>query len=111
LIWNDGKILVEFLYSGEVSGATGGLEFKKPSDLSEKTDGMKIITLPNLIQYKLSSGMYGRRTKDLSDVEELIKLNNLSNNYCEINNFREDLKRKWQECWLNAEFDKQNKRW
>jgi len=111
LIWNDGKILVEFLYSGEVSGATGGLEFKKPSDLSEKTDGMKIITLPNLIQYKLSSGMYGRRTKDLSDVEELIKLNNLSNNYCETNNFREDFKQKWQECWLNAEFDKQNKRW
>jgi hypothetical protein len=109
LIWKKGNILVDYFFSGEVSGSTGGLEFQKPSLLCIEIEGIKIITLPNLIQYKLSSGTYGRRSKDLSDVEELIKINNLPFNYSEVNRFREDLIRIWENCWSNADFDKQNK--
>jgi len=108
LIWNQGNILVEILYSGEVSGSTGGLVFQKPSDLSRDHNGLKIITLENLIQYKLSSGTYGRRTKDISDVEELIKLNNLPSDYSK--NFRKDLVKQYGICWDNSEFDTKNKR-
>lgn len=110
LIWNEGNIIVEFLFSGEVSGAGDGLKFEKPEEISENKNGIRIITLPNLIQYKLSSGLYGRRLKDLGDVEELIKLNNLKKDYAGTNKFRNDLKQEWDLRWEAAMFDKNNKR-
>jgi hypothetical protein len=97
LIHNDSKVIVEFLFSGEETGGLGGIKFENPNRVSKQKDGINIITLEKLIEYKLSSGIYGKRLKDFGDVQELIKLNNLPIEFA--NSFRQDIKNKYIEIW------------
>jgi hypothetical protein len=47
-------------------------------------DGVKFPTLEKLIELKLASGMTAPdRLKDLADVQELIKIRNLSNEFAD----------------------------
>ena len=97
-IWKPDNVMIEFLFTGEETGGTGGVKFEKPKEISKKKDGIKIITLAKLIEYKLSSGMYGfKRLKDWADVEQLIELNNLPEDFAD--SFRNDLKNKYRELW------------
>lgn len=99
---NDNKVKLEILYSGEYAGDPRGIEYLDPDIISEMhQDGLKYITLKDLIRYKLSAGIYGNRYKDFGDIQDLIKTNKLSFNYA--NKFREDLKEKYQQIWKETE--------
>jgi hypothetical protein len=93
---------VEIIYSGEISGdGVKGLEFPDPQEISVTRHDVNFINLPKLIEFKLSSGIYGKRHKDFGDVQELIRVNKLPKNYGD--SFREDLKKKYLELWNDTE--------
>lgn len=88
------KIKVEVLYSGDYTGAhNDGIQFISPKKLLEYRGGIPFLTLPHLIEYKISAGMYGnnRKYKDYNDVIMLIQKHKLPRNLGITNNFREDL--------------------
>lgn len=90
---HDPEIKIEILYSGDYAGNKDGIIYKEPHLISNGD----IISLKNLIEYKLSSGLYGKRFKDYGDIQDLIKQNNLKKNFA--NSFREDLKKLYLELW------------
>ena len=50
------------------------MAFPHPKDVAEVRDGIKVLQLAKLIELKLASYMTGKaRSKDLGDVEELIR--------------------------------------
>jgi predicted nucleotidyltransferase len=93
------KTMIDIIYEGEISGdGINGLKFVNPKSISTHINGFPYISLKNLIEYKLSSGIYGhQRYKDIDDIIELIKRNNLKKNFA--NNFRKDLQEKYIELW------------
>ena len=76
------KILVAGQYPGD--GKPKPVAFPKPADTMVEIDGVKFPTLEKLIELKLASGMTAPdRLKDLADVQELIKVRRLSNDFAE----------------------------
>jgi len=75
------KVDLDVLQAGEHAGAPespvtypdpGGAEF------SDEADGIRYATLPALMAFKIASGVWGRRPRDLADAQALIKANALS---------------------------------
>src|SRR5262249_51292833 len=69
-------IPVDIVVSGEYPGDAKPkpISFPDPKDASEEVDGIRVITLPQLIQLKLASGLSApHRLKDLGDVQSLIR--------------------------------------
>jgi hypothetical protein len=69
-------VKIEFLITGEYpgDGKPKPVAFPHPKDVFEIRDGIKVLQLPRLIELKLASYMTGKaRSKDLGDVEELIR--------------------------------------
>jgi hypothetical protein len=98
---HDPKTKVDVIYTGEISGdGVNGLKYPDPEKISKNIKGEPFITLKNLIMYKLSSGLYGKRYKDFGDIQGLIKANKLSKDYAK--DFRKDLKDKYIELWLDT---------
>ena len=55
-----------------------------PRDVAIEEDGVFYLRLPALVELKLASGMTGAdRMKDLADVQELIKLLSLPEDFVE----------------------------
>jgi hypothetical protein len=72
---------IELISSGEYpgDGKPKPVSFPNPSEASIEIDGVKFPSLEKLIELKLASGMTAPdRLKDLADVQELIKIRNLS---------------------------------
>jgi hypothetical protein len=105
-IWNSTKTKIDIIYSGEFAGSTTNIEFFEPKKISSIKNGLPILKLNYLIFYKLVSGIYGKRLKDFGDIQELIKINNLPEDYA--NNFKNDLKKKYIEIWNNTNFNDTN---
>lgn len=77
---------VEVITSGEYpgDGRPKPVSFPRPSDASIEIDGVRVVTLEKLIELKLASGMTAPdRLKDLADVQELIKLRRLGEDFAE----------------------------
>jgi hypothetical protein len=77
---------IELIAAGEYpgDGKPKPVVFPQPSDAAVKIDGINFTTLEKLIELKLASGMTAPdRLKDLADVQELIKVRRLSNDYAE----------------------------
>ena len=75
------NVTVEIITSGEFpgDGKQKPVVFPDPDENSTEIDGIKTLTLAKLIELKLASGMTApHRLKDLADVQELIKVKNLS---------------------------------
>ncbi len=85
------NVPVEIITSGEFpgDGLPKSVEFPNPSDASVVIDGVKTISLEKLIELKLASGITaGDRLKDLADVQELIKLKDLPEDFADkLNKF------------------------
>ena len=80
---------------------TKGIEYKEPHEIDKIKNTIPKLTLENMIQYKLCSGLYGKgRMKDFGDVQELIVINDLPKDYAD--SFRKDLKNKYVEIWIDA---------
>jgi hypothetical protein len=68
-------VRIEFLVAGDYpgDGAPKPVAFPDPESSSLVLDGIRVLTLPKLIELKLASGMSAvHRRKDLVDVQELI---------------------------------------
>ena len=78
-------VKIEFLLTGDYpgDGKPKAISFPDPRTVSETgAEGIKFLNLPTLITLKLASGLSGSdRGKDLADVEELIKLLDLSDEF------------------------------
>ena len=75
------NVTVEIITTGEYpgDGRPKSVSFPDPKDNVEVIEGLKTISLEKLIELKLASGMTApHRLKDLADVQELIKVKNLS---------------------------------
>ncbi len=64
-------------YPGD--GKPKPVSIPEPSTASTEIDGIQIVTFEKLIELKLASGMTApHRLKDLADVQELIKIRELT---------------------------------
>jgi len=67
---------VEFITTGEFpgDGKPKPVRFPDPKDVAEDREGIRVISLPKLIELKLASGLSAehRRLRDLADVQDLI---------------------------------------
>lgn len=78
---SDGNVPVKIITTGEFpgDGLPKPVVFPDPSTISEEIDGIKTVTLVKLIELKLTSGISAPdRLKDLADVQELIRVKNLT---------------------------------
>jgi len=73
-------VKIDFLVSGGFpgDGKPGPIAFPEPAEVAFDIDGANFVTLPRLIELKLASGQVAGRRKDLADVQELIRVLNLS---------------------------------
>ncbi len=80
------NVTVEVITSGEFpgDGKPKPVVFPDPSENQTEIDGVKTLSLEKLIELKLASGMTApHRLKDLADVQELIKVKNLTVDFAE----------------------------
>ena len=80
------NVTVEIITSGEFpgDGKPKPVVFPDPSENQTEIDGVKTLSLEKLIELKLASGMTApHRLKDLADVQELVKVKNLTADYAE----------------------------
>jgi hypothetical protein len=73
----DNGVKIEFLVSGQFpgDGKPKEIAFPDPSDAQVEMAGIQFLNLPTLINLKLASGLTGAdRSKDIGDVQELIKI-------------------------------------
>jgi hypothetical protein len=95
-------VRIEFLITGEYpgDGKPKPVAFPHPSDAFEIRDGIKVLKLARLVELKLASYMTGKaRSKDLGDVEELIRSLNLPRDFAgQLNSYVAPLfQEKWDE--------------
>jgi hypothetical protein len=70
-------VKIEFLVAGDYpgDGKPKPVAFPDPAQVAVELNGISCINLPTLIELKLSSGMTNpNRLKDISDVQELIRV-------------------------------------
>ena len=75
------NVTVEIITSGEFpgDGKPKAVVFPNPNENQIEIDGIKTLALEKLIELKLASGMTApHRLKDLADVQELVKVKNLT---------------------------------
>ncbi|MCA1815647.1 MAG: nucleotidyltransferase family protein [Acidobacteria bacterium] len=78
------NVPVEIIVAGEYpgDGKPKPVKFPKPAEASVEIDGVRFVTLEKLVELKLASGMTAPdRLKDLADVQELIKLRGLGQDF------------------------------
>jgi hypothetical protein len=76
----ENKVNIDVIQSGEHAGAADSPFVYPAPDAPEfgvEDDGVRYATLPALLAFKITSGIWGKRTKDLADAIELIKANAL----------------------------------
>jgi hypothetical protein len=99
-------VRVEFLVAGDYpgDGKPKPVAFPDPDRANIEKDGIRWLTLPKLIELKLASGMTNStRMKDLSDVQEMIRILGLPLDFCEqLDPFVKD---KFKEIWQLAHAD------
>jgi hypothetical protein len=68
-------VKIDFIISGQFpgDGKPGPISFPVPSESSLVHEGIRVVTLPKLVELKLASGQAQHRLKDLADVQELIQ--------------------------------------
>jgi hypothetical protein len=68
-------VRIDFLVSGQYPGGgkPGPVAFPLPGDVAVDQNGIRVVSLPKLIELKLASGQSPNRLKDLGDVQELIQ--------------------------------------
>lgn len=77
-------VQIDFLVAGQFpgDGKPKPVAFPHPTSASVELDGIRYLALPRLIELKLASGMTGAgRRKDMSDVQELIRVLSLPKSF------------------------------
>lgn len=93
-------VRIEFLVAGEFpgDGRPKPVAFPDPAEVGVDIGGIRYINLPTLVDLKLASGMTNPgRLKDLGDVQEIIKVLGLAEDFAEqLNPF---VRGKYAELW------------
>ena len=77
-------VSIEVMTTGEYpgDGKPKPVSMPTPSEASTEIDGVRFVTLEKLIELKLASGISApHRLKDLADVQELIKIRKLDEDF------------------------------
>jgi hypothetical protein len=80
------NVRIEIVTAGDYpgDGKPKSVVFPEPSINVEEIDGVKTVTLEKLIELKLASGMTAPdRLKDLADVQEMIKIKGLAEQFAD----------------------------
>ena len=80
------NVTIEIITTGEFpgDGLPKPVEFPPPEENVTEIDHVKTLNLEKIIELKLASGMTApHRLKDLADVQELIKIKNLSSDFAD----------------------------
>lgn len=77
------RVNIDVIVEGEPVGAVGSpLVYPSPdSDAFVDAESYRVPTLPMLLAFKLTSGMYGARPTDLGDADALINANRLDESF------------------------------
>ncbi len=97
-------VRIEFLVAGEFpgDGKAKPVAFPEPAQTASERDGVRLLNLPALIELKLASGMTGAgRLKDLADVQELIKMLGLPQDYA--GQLASYVQGRYDELWRSAQ--------
>jgi hypothetical protein len=96
-------VRIEFLVSGQYpgDGKPKPVAFPDPTEVALEKDGIRYLNLASLIELKLASGISSaQRIKDLADVQELIKLLNLPQEFAaSLNAYVRD---QYHELWRSV---------
>ncbi len=96
-------VRIEFLVSGDFpgDGKPKPVAFPDPESSSTERGGVYWLSLASLIELKTASGMTAAgRLKDLADVQELIRILRLPEEFCrQLNPFVQD---KFKELWASV---------
>jgi hypothetical protein len=79
-------VRIEFLVTGDYpgDGKPKPVAFPEPGSASIEMEGLRFLGLPQLVELKLASGMTNpRRARDLADVQELIAILHLGEDFAE----------------------------
>lgn len=78
-------VRIEFLVAGDYpgDGKPRAVAFPRPEDVSEIIGGVRCLQLGPLVELKLASGTTPGRLKDLGDVQELIRLLHLPEDFAQ----------------------------
>lgn len=91
-------------WSAEITPGDGKpkpVAFPAPQEVSVERQGIHYLGLPSLIELKLASGMSPGRRRDLGDVQELIRILNLPEDFTEqLNPFVHDV---YRELWAELQ--------
>jgi hypothetical protein len=82
----DTGVRIDFVVTGEFpgDGKPKAVSFPEPLACSDDVDGVRVLTLPHLIELKLASAMTAPdRLRDLADVQELIRSEQLDNRFAD----------------------------
>lgn len=94
-------VKIDFLVTGGYpgEGKPGAIAFPHPAKVSADIEGANFLTLPRLVELKLASGTAPGRMKDLADVQELIRVLDLPEDYAQKidPSLRESYGRLWSE--------------
>ena len=73
-------VKIEFLIEGDYpgDGKPKPVSFPDPQSVAVEIDGIQCLRLPKLVELKLASGTAPNRLKDLADVQEMIRILELS---------------------------------
>jgi hypothetical protein len=80
------NVTVEIITAGEYpgDGKEKPIKFMNPTENQIEIDGVKTLTLETLVELKLASGITApHRLKDLADVQEIIKIKDLKEDFAE----------------------------
>ncbi|MHC4338640.1 MAG: hypothetical protein ACYSX0_00305 [Planctomycetota bacterium] len=78
------QVGIDVLQAGEHAGAEGSpVRYPDPDSdaFTEERDGIRYATLTALMAFKIASGLWGKRPRDLADAQELIKANELTEDF------------------------------
>lgn len=95
----DTGVKIEFLVTGGFpgDGKPKPVSFPDPARVGVSLDGIHCLNLETLIQLKLASGTVPGRRKDLGDVQELIRLMSLPENFS--NRLDESVRESYRVLW------------
>ena len=100
----DSGVRIEFLVTGEYpgDGKPKPVAFPDPIEASIEKEGIRLLSLPKLIELKLASGMTeAARLRDLADVQELIRILRLRADFAE--QLKPFVRHKYDELWASVQ--------
>jgi len=96
-------VRIDFMVSGQYpgDGKPGPVSFPVPSESSVEKDGIRVLSLPRLVELKLASGQAAHRLKDLGDVQQLIQHLELPRDFS--NQLDSSLREAYDKLWLDSQ--------